>query len=58
MTNEPEDLFNSEKRIESKLKIERKDGEPTPAFKGASLAALIIGVSAYLIGLFNASDGT
>lgn len=55
MTNEPEDLFNSEKRIESKLKIERKDGEPTPAFKGASLAALIIGVSAYLIGLFNAA---
>ncbi|WP_371812545.1 inner membrane protein YiaA [Sporosarcina sp. Marseille-Q4063] len=37
------------------MKIDRKDGEPTPAFKGASLAALIIGVSAYLIGLFNAT---
>jgi len=55
MTKEPEDLFNSEKQIESKVKIERKDGEPTSAFKGASLAALIIGVSAYLIGLFNAT---
>ena len=55
MTKEPEDLFNSEKQIESKVKIERKDGEPTSAFKGASLAALIIGVSAYLIGLFNAA---
>lgn len=55
MTNDPEDLFNREKQIDSKLKIERKDGEPTPAFKGASLAALIIGVSAYLIGLFNAA---
>lgn len=55
MSNDPEDLFNREKQIDSKLKIERKDGEPTPAFKGASLAALIIGVSAYLIGLFNAA---
>ena len=55
MPKEPEDLFNSEKQIESKVKIERKDGEPTSAFKGASLAALIIGVSAYLIGLFNAA---
>lgn len=55
MSNDPEDLFNREKQVDSKLKIERKDGEPTPAFKGASLAALIIGVSAYLIGLFNAA---
>ncbi|ADU32094.1 inner membrane protein YiaA [Evansella cellulosilytica] len=36
-------------------KEERKLGEPTGAFKGATWAALIIGVSAYLIGLFNAS---
>ncbi|WP_210367125.1 inner membrane protein YiaA [Bacillus sp. REN3] len=40
---------------ESKLKIERKEGEPTPAFKGATWAALLVGISAYLIGLFNAS---
>ena len=38
-----------------KIKIERKEGEPTAAFKGASWAALLIGVSAYLIGLFNAT---
>ena len=37
-----------------KMKVERKDGEPTAAFKGASWAALLIGASAYLIGLFNA----
>ena len=55
MSNDPEDLFDREKQIDSKLKIERKDGEPTSAFKGASLAALVIGVSAYLIGLFNAA---
>ncbi|WP_244898689.1 inner membrane protein YiaA [Sporosarcina koreensis] len=30
-------------------------GEPTPAFKGASYAALLIGIGAYLIGLFNAA---
>ena len=35
--------------------VERKDGEPTSAFKGASLAALVIGILAYLIGLFNAA---
>lgn len=38
-----------------KVKVERKEGEPTGAFKGASWAALVIGVSAYLIGLFNAT---
>ncbi len=37
-----------------KKKVERKEGEPTAAFKGASWAALIVGVGAYLIGLFNA----
>lgn len=40
---------------ETKVKVERKPGEPTTAFKGASWAALIIGVSSYLIGLFNAT---
>lgn len=39
---------------EVKVKVERKPGEPTAAFKGASWAALLIGGSAYLIGLFNA----
>src|SRR5699024_10951432 len=29
--------------------------EPTPAFKAASWAALLIGIGAYLVGLFNAS---
>lgn len=55
VTNDHDDLVNREKQIEPKLKIERKDGEPTSAFKGASLAALAIGISAYLIGLFNAA---
>ena len=55
MTNNTEETFEREKQIDSKSKIERKDGEPTPAFKGASLIALVIGVSAYLIGLFNAA---
>lgn len=32
----------------------RVEGEPTGAFIGASWGALIIGVGAYLIGLFNA----
>jgi len=53
--NEVEDLFDRDKQNEPKIKVERKDGEPTAAFKGASWAALLIGVSAYLIGLFNAA---
>ncbi|MCA0993148.1 inner membrane protein YiaA [Pseudalkalibacillus hwajinpoensis] len=40
---------------EKKIKVERKEGEPTGAFKGASWAALVVGVASYLIGLFNAS---
>ncbi|WP_338472355.1 inner membrane protein YiaA [Niallia sp. XMNu-256] len=54
MSNENEVLFNTEKDKEPKMKVERKEGEPTSAFKGASWAAFIIGVGAYLIGLFNA----
>ncbi|RKL68481.1 hypothetical protein CR203_00015 [Salipaludibacillus neizhouensis] len=38
-----------------KLKEERKIGEPTSAFKGASWGALVVGMSAYFIGLFNAT---
>ncbi|WP_210470805.1 inner membrane protein YiaA [Sporosarcina sp. 6E9] len=55
MTSDNEGLFNRDNQIDLKTKMDRKDGEPTPAFKGASLAALLIGVSAYLIGLFNAA---
>ena len=55
MTNDNEDIFSKSKQIASKTKVERHDGEPTSAFKGASLAALLIGVFAYLIGLYNAA---
>lgn len=53
--SEYEGFFDKDKQDVPKIKIERKEGEPTPAFKGATWAALIIGVSAYLIGLFNAA---
>ncbi|MCM3755878.1 hypothetical protein M3197_00110 [Sporosarcina aquimarina] len=55
MTNDSKEFFDRERRDEPKRKIERKDGEPTPAFKGASWVALVIGISAYLVGLFNAA---
>ncbi|MED3649761.1 inner membrane protein YiaA [Heyndrickxia sporothermodurans] len=55
MSNDNEILFEKGKQNDSKLKVERKEGEPTPAFKGASWAALLVGVAAYLIGLFNAT---
>jgi uncharacterized membrane protein YiaA len=55
MTQDNEGLFNRDEQIDTKMKIDRKDGEPTSAFKGASLTALMIGVLAYLIGLFNAA---
>jgi uncharacterized membrane protein YiaA len=55
MSNDNEALLDKEKQNNSKMKIERKEGEPTSAFKGASWAALLVGVTAYLIGLFNAS---
>lgn len=45
---------SEEKREEPKVKIERKEGEPTATFKGAAIAALLIGVVSYLIGLYNA----
>lgn len=44
--------YETEKEV--KVKTERAPGEPTSAFKGASWIALLLGVSAYLIGLFNA----
>ncbi|GKV64720.1 hypothetical protein NCCP2331_08730 [Sporosarcina sp. NCCP-2331] len=55
MMNDNEDLMNKNKQNDSKLKTQRRDGEPTSAFKGASYAALIIGVAAYLLGLYNAA---
>ncbi|MBO0589200.1 inner membrane protein YiaA [Sporosarcina sp. E16_8] len=55
MSNDNEDIFNREKQSDPKTKVMRKDGEPTSVFKGASIAALLIGVSAYLLGLYNAT---
>lgn len=55
MSNNQEVLVDKEKENVSKMKVERKEGEPTPAFKGASWAALLVGVASYLIGLFNAT---
>lgn len=53
--SEQNDFWDREKRDEPKIKVERTEGEPTAAFKGASIAALLIGVLAYFIGLFNAT---
>lgn len=50
MGNDHDDLFGEKKEVRV-----RSHGEPTSAFKGASYAALLIGIAAYLIGLFNAS---
>ena len=54
MSNENE-LGLDNRKSDPKIKVERKEGEPTAAFKGASWAALFVGVIAYLIGLWNAS---
>lgn len=55
MANDNGGFFDKDKQTESRRKVERKQGEPTAAFKGASWAALMVGVAAYLIGLFNAT---
>lgn len=55
MSNEPESFLEREREDDIKVKLERLEGEPTSAFKGASWAALLIGVAAYFIGLFNAT---
>ncbi|MGO4890349.1 inner membrane protein YiaA [Anaerobacillus sp. MEB173] len=52
-SNEVELEIDKPKKPEPQM--ERKEGEPTSAFKGASWAALLVGVTAYLIGLFNAT---
>jgi len=55
LSNQNDSSLDKEKRNDLKVKEERKEGEPTPAFKGASWAALLVGVASYLIGLFNAT---
>ncbi|MBD8071173.1 inner membrane protein YiaA [Bacillus sp. PS06] len=55
MSNDQEVVVDKGKQSEPKIKEERKPGEPTAAFKGASWGALLVGVAAYLIGLFNAT---
>lgn len=55
MSNDHDVLLDTGKQNEPKVKVERKEGEPTAAFKGASWGALLVGVAAYLIGLFNAT---
>lgn len=46
-----EKLNKDEKEVKIREKL---PGEPTNAFMGASWAALLLGVSAYFVGLFNA----
>ncbi len=56
MSNDNELILNKGEQNEiKKIKVERKEGEPTSAFKSASWGALLVGVSAYLIGLFNST---
>jgi uncharacterized membrane protein YiaA len=55
LNNEIESSANETKPNDTKIKEERKEGMPTGAFVGASWAALIVGIAAYLIGLFNAT---
>ncbi|MBD8005321.1 inner membrane protein YiaA [Bacillus norwichensis] len=54
MNNDNEIVLDKEKEKHPKIKVERKEGEPTSAFKGAAWAALFVGAVAYLIGLYNA----
>ena len=55
MSNDNEILLDKGTQNDLKIKVDRKEGEPTAAFKGASWGALLVGVSAYFIGLFNAT---
>src|SRR4051794_11043619 len=55
MPNDNEVLLDKGKQNNVKVKEEKREGEPTPAFKGASWAALLIGVMSYFIGLYNAN---
>jgi uncharacterized membrane protein YiaA len=53
--NDTESATSEPKSNEPKIKEERIEGMPTGAFVGASWAALLVGITAYLIGLFNAT---
>ncbi|QHE52853.1 hypothetical protein GS400_12835 [Pontibacillus sp. HMF3514] len=55
MSNSNEVLMEKEHQEGPKVKPERREGEPTAAFKGASWSALFIGIISYLIGLYNAT---
>ncbi|RPF53914.1 inner membrane protein YiaA [Aquisalibacillus elongatus] len=55
MSENKEAILDQEEQEKLKPVVERVEGEPTAAFKGAAWSALLIGVSAYLIGLFNAT---
>src|SRR5690625_6471595 len=55
MSNREEVTLDKENENNTKAEYVRMEGEPTAAFKGASWAALLIGVTAYLLGLFNAT---
>src|SRR3954468_13661985 len=55
MSNGHEALSDKGREDDTNVELVRKEGEPTSAFKGASWAALFIGVAAYLIGLYNAT---
>ncbi|WP_033828044.1 inner membrane protein YiaA [Bacillus andreraoultii] len=53
MSEDKEYLFEQDTKPSNKY--ERREGEPTSAFKGASWGALLLGITAYLIGLYNAN---
>lgn len=50
----PNSEFEKDNKKEIIVKTERLPGEPTLAFQGSAWASLILGLGAYLIGLFNA----
>jgi uncharacterized membrane protein YiaA len=55
VTNNNDTPLENGEMEKPKAKIQRVEGEPTAAFKGASWAALFVGVIAYLLGLYNAT---
>ncbi|SES61939.1 Uncharacterized membrane protein YiaA [Oceanobacillus limi] len=55
MSEPKEVIFEKDEHENPKPEMKRVEGKPTSAFKGASWSALLIGVVAYLIGLYNAT---
>jgi uncharacterized membrane protein YiaA len=53
--NENENVSIETKKNDPVIKEERREGMPTGAFVGASWAALMVGILAYLLGLYNAT---